>query len=309
MINLAKKTPPGHMHKWITTRCEQASLAVRFVHGLAIVIVTTILFGANALSQSDSAGHGMLANELARKVVNNELKFHNEDQSHWLYQLEKEKAGKKQTQEILETNGGSLSRLLSMEGRPLDAKQQRQENQRVQRLVGHPDEQLKLQQASNKNAERGACLFKLLPDVFMFAYAGRQGNIVTLAFRPNPDFKPSSIEARVLYSMQGEMTVDAKQERLVALNGHLMEDVKFGGGLFGHLDKGGKFEVRQAEVAPGHWKVTVLDVDIKGKAFLLKVIEVKETEKHIDFHPVPNGLTLAEAAAILDGQIVVAANR
>lgn len=35
------------------------------------------------------------------------------------------------------------------------------------------------------------------------------------------------------------------------LNGHLMEDVKFGGGLLGHLDKGGKFEVRQTEVAPG----------------------------------------------------------
>jgi hypothetical protein len=31
--------------------------------------------------------------------------------------------------------------------------------------------------------------------------------------------------------MEGEMTVDTKQERLVALNGHLMEDVKFGGGL------------------------------------------------------------------------------
>jgi len=296
------------MNNSITTRREQPSLELRAVHGLAIAIVTIILFVTNALPQSDSAALGMPANEMARKVVNNELKSHNEDQSHWLYQLEKEESGRKQVQEILETNGGSLSRLLSMEGHPLDAKQQRQENQRMQRLVGHPDEQLKLQEASKKKAERGACLFKLLPDVFMFAYAGRQGNIVTLAFRPNPNFKPSSIEARVLYGMQGEMTVDAKQERLVALNGHLVEDVKFGGGLFGHLDKGGKFEVRQAEVAPGHWKVTVLDVDMKGKAFLFKVIEVKETENHTDFRPVPNGLTLAEAAAILDGQIVVAAN-
>jgi hypothetical protein len=35
--------------------------------------------------------------------------------------------------------------------------------------------------------------------------------------------------------MQGEMTVDIKQERLAALKGHLMEDVKFGGGLLGHF--------------------------------------------------------------------------
>lgn len=30
-----------------------------------------------------------------------------------------------------------------------------------------------------------------------------------------------------------------------------MDDVKLGGGLLGHLDKGGQFHVRQAEVAPG----------------------------------------------------------
>jgi hypothetical protein len=67
------------------------------------------------------------------------------------------------------------------------------------------------------------------------------------------------------------MTVDTKQERLAGFNGHLMEDVKFGGGLLGHLDKGGKFEVRQTEEAPGQWEVTVLVVvDMKGKALLFR---------------------------------------
>jgi hypothetical protein len=64
--------------------------------------------------------------------------------------------------------------------------------------------------------------------------------------------------------MEGEMTIDTKQQRLAALNGHLVEDVKFGGGLLGHLDKGGRFEVRQTEVAPGHWEMTALNVDMKG---------------------------------------------
>jgi glutamine synthetase len=88
-----------------------------------------------------------------------------------------------------------------------------------------------------------------------------------------------------------------------------MEDVKLGGGLLGHLDKGGKFEVRQAEVAPGQWEMTVLDVDMKGKALLFKTIDVRETENHSDFHPVPDDVTLAEAADILNRQIVVASNR
>ncbi|MGC2195940.1 MAG: hypothetical protein WA628_14780 [Terriglobales bacterium] len=251
----------------------------------------------------------MSANELARKVVTNELKIQAEEHGHWMYRLEKEESGRKQVQEILETNNGSLSRLLSIGGHPVDAKQQQKENQRMQRLVSHPDEQRKLHQASNKKAEQGARLFNVLPDVFVFRYARRLGDLITLTFGPNPTFQPATLEARVFHGMQGEMTVDTKQDRLVDLSGHLLEDVKFGGGLLGHLDKGGRFEVRQEEVAPGHWEMTVLIVDMKGKALLFKTIDVQETENHSDFRRVPDDLTLAEATNILNGQIVDADNR
>jgi hypothetical protein len=284
-------------------------LVVRLIHGSAAVIVTIILLGSNALPQSESERVGMSANELARKVITNELKFQYDDHSHWMYRLEKEESGRKQVQEIVETINGSLSRSLSIDGHSLDSKQRQKENQRLQSLVGHPDEQRKLQQASHKKSEQGARLFNILPDVFVFSYGGRQGDLVTLTFRPNPDFKPASIEARVFHAMQGEMTVDTKQERLAAMNGQLMEDVKFGGGLLGHLDKGGKFEVRQAEVAPGQWEMTVLGVDMKGKALLFKTVGMQETENHSDFHRVPDGLTLAEATDMLNSQMVLADNR
>src|SRR6201997_4655309 len=238
------------MHSWFKTRRAglASSLIVRLVHGLATVIVTVILLGSNALPQSDSDRLGMSAKELARKVVANELKLQNENHDHWMYRLEKEESGRKRVQEILETKGGSLSRLLSRDSRPLDAKQQRKENQRLQRLVSHPDEQRKLRQASNKKAAQGARLFRILPDVFVFNYASRQGDLVTLNFTPNPTFQPPSLEARVFHGMEGEMTVDTKQERLVALNGHLMDDVKFGFGVLGHLDKESTFEIGQTEV-------------------------------------------------------------
>jgi hypothetical protein len=298
------------MNNWIETCCELTSPSVvRLVHSLATVMAIIILLGSTALSQSDPANPEVSANELARKVVTNELKSQNEDHGHWMYRLEKEESGRKQVQEIIETNNGSLSRLFSIDGPPLTAKQQQTENQRMQRLVSHPDEQCKLQQASKKKAEQGARLFNILPDVFVFAYTGRQGDLVTLTFRPNPDFQPASLEARVFHGMQGEMTVDIKQERLAALNGHLMEDVKFGGGLLGYLHKGGKFEVKQAEVAPGHWEMTVLGVDMNGKALLFKTIGVQETENHSDFHLMPDDLTLTEATGMLNGQTVEADNR
>jgi len=298
------------MHGWLKTCCARMPpLAVRLIHSPVTPIVTIILLGSTAFPQSDSERLGMSANELARKVVTNELKVQNEDLGHWMYRLEEKDAGKKQVQEIVETKDGSLSRLLSTDGRPLDAKQQQKESRRIQRLVSNPGEQRKLQQASSKKAEQGERLFKILPDVFVFGYAGCEGDLIKLSFRPNPNFRPPSIEARVFQNMEGEMTVDSKQERLAAINGHLMEDVKFGGGLLGHLDKGGKFEVRQTEVAPGQWEMTVLVVDMKGKVLLFKTIDVQQVESHLDFHRVPDDLTLAQAADILNKQIVMASNR
>ena len=132
---------------------------------------------------------------------------------------------------------------------------------------------------------------------------------MTLNFRPNPTFQPPSLEARVFHGMEGEMTVDARQERLVVLKGHLMEDVKFGGGLLGHVNRGSTFEVGQTEVIPGHWEMTALHVDMKGKALLFKTIEVQVAENHSDFHRVPDDLTLQEAADILGRQSIVADNR
>jgi hypothetical protein len=197
------------MHSWLNTyHTVASSLVVKLLSGLATVVVTIILLAPSALSQSDSVRLEMSAVDLARKVVSNELKVQNEEQSHWMYRLEKAESGIKQIKKILETKNGSLSQLLSIDGHPLDAKQLLKENQRIQRLVSHPDEQRKLQQASNKKAEQGARLFRILPDVFVFSYAGRQGNLVTLNFTPNPSFQSPSLEVRVFHGMEGEMTVD-----------------------------------------------------------------------------------------------------
>jgi hypothetical protein len=292
-----------------TLRTPTLSGSVGFLCTSATVILTIILLLSNAFPQSEPQRLGMSANELMRKIVANELKSQDEDHDHWMYRLEKEESGRRQAQEILETNNGSLSRLLSIGGHPLDAQQQQKEDQRLQRLVSHPSEQRKLQQASSKKAEQGARLFRILPDIFLFSYVARQGDLVTLTFKPNPNFQPASLEARVFHNMEGGVIVDTRQGRLAAISGRLGVDVNFGGGLLGHLDKGGKFEVRQAEVSPGHWEMIILTVDMKGKALLFKTVGVYETENHSDFHRVPDEITLAEAAGILNKQIVVADNR
>ena len=180
----------------------------------------------------------------------------------------------------------------------------------MQKLVSHPDEQRNYSRRATRKQSKGHACSGFWPDVFVFGYASRQGDLVTANLQTQSELF-SRLPWKPAFSthMQGEMTVDIKQERLVALNGHLVEDVKFGGGLLGHLDKGGKFEVRQTEVAPGQWEMTTL-----RRGHERESSPVQDNRRAADrnpqrFHRVPDDLTLAEAAGILKGRLVVADNR
>ena len=277
------------------------------VHNSAALTLAIISLALSAPSQSVPGGR-VSANDLARRVITNELRFQ-DDHTNWMYRLEKEQNGKKQVEEIIETKEGSLSRLLSINDGPLAAKQQTEEDQRVQELMTSRSAKRKLRRALDAETLQGRRLFKMLPDAFVFNYASNDGNLVKLSFRPNPTFRPPSLEARVFHDMEGEMWVDSKQERLAAFDGRLMQDVKFGFGLLGQLDRGGHFEVRQAEVVPGHWDITTMSVEMTGKALLFKSIGVQKRENRRDFHQVSDDLTLTQAAEILNRHIVVADNR
>jgi hypothetical protein len=208
------------MNNWIKTyRARTSPSVVRLRHSPVPFALAIVLLSVPARPQSASSSQ-VSANDLARRVITNELTFQ-DDHTNWMYRLEKEQSGKKRAEEIIETKEGSLSRLLSIDDRPLSAKQQEEENKRVQELMTSRSAKRKLQRELEDATLQGRRLFKMLPDAFVFSYAGDDGNLVKLSFRPNPNFRPPSMEARVFHDMEGEMWVDCKQERLAAFSGHL----------------------------------------------------------------------------------------
>ena len=80
------------------------------------------------------------------------------------------------------------------------------------------------------------------------------------------------------------------------------QEVKFAGGLLGHLDKGGTFDVKQTEIAPGVWDVTYMNIQMNGKALFFKTIAVREKDIRSDYRRVSSQLTLAQAADLLNRQ-------
>ena len=254
------------------------------------------LLGALAIAQSLDSN----PEELVRRVVQNELKAERQDDSHWMYRLETEgKNTGKEVEEVAETKGGDLKRPIVLAGRELTPEERKKWDAR---LGSNPQAMRKTLNAKNQDAKQSQQMLRTLPNAFLFSYGERRDHLVQLNFRPNPKFHPASHEEQVFHAMEGSLWVDIKENRLAEISAHLIEKVKFGGGLLGHLDKGGTFDVKQQEVAPGYWELILLNVQMRGKALFFKTISVHQMESRSDFKRVPDNLTMAQAAEMLKKQ-------
>ena len=267
------------------------------------IILTILMFGVSSglgvTSELSENSHAS-ANELVRKIVANEIKAETEDHSHWAFQLQTEEAGRRELDEVVETKDGNLQRPVCVNGQPITAKQKEQANLHIQKFVHNPEALRKSLRDESEDTTRSQNMLKLLPNAFNFSYEDKgSGDLVKLKFTPNPGFRPPSREALVFHAMEGEITINDRQQRLAEILGHLIHEVKFGGGLLGHLDKGGQFHVRQEQVSPGFWELTVLNVQMKGKVLFFKTIGVRQKIIRSGFRRVSDDLPLAQAAEIL----------
>jgi len=243
--------------------------------------------------------------ELVKTVIHNELVGDREVR--WKYLLNKQVDGKQETREVVETRSGSLDRLIAHAGTPLSGAEQHDEMQRILRLSQDRTEQQKLEEAHQKNDEQYNAFLRIIPQAFLFQHLGESGHLVKLSFKPSPSFQPSSRLERVLQEMAGEIWVDTAQNHLALIHGVLMNDVKFAGGFLGRLERGGEFTLTRTEIAPDHWEVTQIAVNMRGKAVLVKNISVQQNELHSDFQRVPYDLNLSDAADLLLKHALVAA--
>jgi hypothetical protein len=274
------------------------------------VLVGVTLFLTPCIGAAETQSSPQLSpSEMVKSVIYNELHPSQVSDIHWQYRVDKESDGKQETREVIETKSGSLDKLLATSGKPLTAAQAKEESARILRFSRNPEAQKKAEQVRRKDAEQCDALMKMIPDAFLFDYAGTSGNLAKVVFKPNPHFRPPSREGRVLQQMAGEIWVDARQKRLVSINGQLINEVKFAGGFLGHLEKGGRFTVKRAELAPGDWELTEMNVNMRGKALLFKTISVQQKELHSKFERVGADVSLSDAANLLLRQNLVASKQ
>lgn len=278
---------------------------------LILPVLLALMLGLFAVSATPQAKYSVAAsssasttksatnlNAFVRDILQNELRAQAEDHSLWCYRKLTDKDGKQQLFAACQTKTLEIDRLMAVNGKPLTEQQWNQENQRIERLLNSRSQLKKEKQQQREDGEQATRMLKMVPDAFLFQQESNEGNRITLHFTPNPAFRASGASETVFHHMEGTLTLDVKQQRLVEISGRLNSDVKFAGGLLGHLDKGGTFYVKQQEVGPGCWEMARMDVQMNGRALFFKTISVRTREINTDFHAVPPAASIQQVAAL-----------
>jgi hypothetical protein len=238
------------------------------------------------------------AQALVERALATELRSA-QDASHPMrYRLRKSSPRLTTTKEIVETRDGDVARLLTVYDKPLSAADEQIEQDRLSALLADPSRQRHRKQSEEGDMGIVLKLLRMLPKAFLYQYAGVAGNVQKFTFRPNPAFDPPDMETRALTSMSGELWIDAAQERVARLEGHLQQDTNYGWGVLGKLDKGGWIVLEQADVGSRNWRIVRFQMKMNLR-LLFKVKDFDTIEEMTDYKPVPAALDYRQAIQIL----------
>src|ERR1700716_2095778 len=237
----------------------------------------------------------MSTKEIVKAAMQAELAADKNYHTRWRYRDWK-RDGTDTVSIVVETEWGSVRRVIMRNGRPLTEAEARAEDERVQRFIHDPEKLAKQRRDGAQDGKNAEELLHMLPEAFTWKLVSEDAQRYTLHFDPNPGFSPPNMQGRVLGAMAGTLVVNKAQKRIETISGRLTQDITIGWGLFGRLHEGGTFRVERREVAPGLWQIVETHVHIEGKALFFKTIGEQQDEVESEFTQVPPGITLEQAA-------------
>ena len=298
-------------------RTAARSLRAALCLPLFCILSGTGLPAAQATAQSPGAltpeqGRTPVNQALVDRALANELRAAKDTGHPMRYVLRKITPRLTATKEIFETKDGAVARLVSVNGQPLTAADEQKEQARLDALLADPDLQRRRRQAEITDTGRALKVLRVLPRAFLYRYAGSSdgagGKVEKFTFIPNPDFTPPDLETEVLTEMSGAIWIDAAQQRVTRLEGHLDQNVDFGWGALGRLNKGGWIAIDQADVGGNQWHTVRFQMAMTGRIFFRSRV-FDTTEEETQFTPAPPGVSYAQAIEMLQGETGPGAGR
>ena len=281
-------------------------VSVRSLFLFLIILPWAILSAVPSRGQTAPSTKAWLApaqaQALVQRALATELRTAQDPNHPMRYRLRKTSPRLTTTKEIIETRDGDVAHLVSLFDKPLSVADEQKEQARLDALLNDPSLQRHRKQGENEDTEIVLRLLRMLPNAFLYQYAGPgsspAGEVEKFSFKPNPNFSPPDFETQALTAMTGELWIDAAEERVTRLEGHLQQDTDYGWGILGKLDKGGWIVLEQANVGARQWRIARFQL-VMSLRILIKTKSFDTTEEMTQYAPVPVGIDYREAIRIL----------
>ena len=213
----------------------------------------------------------------------------------WASQVERRIVGHVYREQEIDTIDGAVHRLLSVDGHDPSPSELKQDNDRLHDLRENPKARLTLQKNREAEERKVDDLLHVIPEIFLFEDQGQHGGLERLTFVPNPAYRPATYEETALHAMSGLVLIDLREKRLARFSGTLTQQVNFGHGVLGHINKGGTIEVNRVRLSPGQWGTSLFRTDFDGRFAIFKNISKHLDETRSDFEPVPPDTNIQRA--------------
>ena len=242
------------------------------------------------------------AHALVERALASELRAARDASHPMRFRLRKVSPRLTSTKEIIETKDGAVARLVARFDKPLSSADEQAEQARLDALLADPSRQVHRKHGEDEDMDLLLKLLRMLPKAFVYQYAGvatgPAGPVQRFTFRPNPGFDPPDLESQALTALTGEIWIDAAQERVTRLEGHLQQDTNYGWGILGKLNKGGSILLEQTDLGGQQWRISRFQM-VMSLRILVKSKSFDTLEEMTDYAPVPVGMDYKQAIQML----------
>lgn len=170
-----------------------------------------------------------------------------------------------ETCDVFFVNGHEINRLIAENGHPLSAKEQKKEQERVQKAVAQAVKTSQTQSLNHNTVSMGQLLsIMTLSHPQRVMVAGRPAFVFN--FVGNPHAHTHGVAEDASKKISGSLWVDEQDRITERLQADFDANFHLGWGVF-TLDKGSAFNFQMQRVAPGIWLPSVITMHLVAHAF------------------------------------------
>jgi hypothetical protein len=222
----------------------------------------------------------------APQIVVDAVKYQLDDFQHstWglRYRVHRQDEKEDTERDLIESREGNVARTLTRHGKPLTPEEDAAERQRLEAITAADMARRRRQTESNE--KYGVELIEALPQAMLYTLTPGQPQLAqgehtqtVYDFAPNPHFHPKTTTESVLPCLAGRVWIDSETHHLIRIEGNVVQNVNLMMGILARVYSGGTISFEQHPVGGGHYGYTRLDIDVKLRELMVKVMPYRAT--------------------------------